>query len=122
MQDPARQHPPDDGSGIRTEALRRALAAHREALTAKVDLIEAERAAGQLNIAQVRDQLHAANAVYDRDCALAEIASVTGWETWVGVGGVLYARLRNSTPPKAVRAPSAAALREKIERARDGAR
>lgn len=112
--------PPDQPHA--SDALERALSACREALTAKVGLIEAERAAGHLSVAQVRDQLHAANAVYDRDCALAKVAAATGWETWTGVGGVLYARLPKSTPPKVVRAPSPQALREKIGHAMDGRR
>jgi hypothetical protein len=56
VNDPARQQPPGPGSGARSEALSRALAAHREALTAKIGLIEAERDAGQLTAVQVRDR------------------------------------------------------------------
>src|SRR5436190_7799789 len=84
MKDPARQHPPHHAGGASGEALKRALTAHREALTAKVGLIEAERAAGHLSIAQASEQAHAARAVYDRDCALAEISAETGWECWAG--------------------------------------
>jgi len=117
VNDPARQQPPDDGSGTRGEALERALSAHREALTAKVGFIEAERAAGHLTPVQASEQAHAARAAYDRNCALAEIeADFPGWETWCGVGGVLYARRPRSSPPKVVRAPSAQALREAIDR------
>jgi hypothetical protein len=48
-----------------------------------------------------------------------------GWEAWVGVGGLLYARLRRSHPPMVVRAPTAAELAAKIaayQSARDGGR
>jgi hypothetical protein len=116
MQDPARHQPPGDGTGTSTEALSRALARHREALTAKLGLIEAERAAGHLTPVQASEQAHAARAVYDRDVALAEIAADTGWETWAGVGGVLYARIPQTQPAAVVRAPSPQALREAIER------
>jgi len=120
MQDPARQHPRHRASGTREEALRRALATHRDALTARAAQIEAKREAGRITSAQQRDQLQAARAVYDRDCQLARIAADTGWECWVGVGGVLYARRPRSTPPKVVRAPSAGALREAIGAAVSG--
>ena len=53
-------------------------------------------------------------AVYDRDCSLARVAAETGWETWTGVGGVLYARRARTSPPKVVRAADAAGLREQI--------
>ena len=48
-----------------------------------------------------------------------------GWECWTGVGGMLYARLRRSTPPVVFRAPTADELAAKItqfEAARRGAR
>lgn len=104
------------------DALHRALAAHREALLAKVAEIDAKRDAGRITIAQHRDQVHAAHAAYDRDCALAEIEADTGWHCWVGVGGVLYARREKTSPPQVVRAPSPQALREAIEASNGGAR
>jgi hypothetical protein len=83
-------------------------------LAAKIALIEAEQAAGTLARGQAGQQAAAAQAVYDRDCALARITADTGWHAWVGVGGVLYARLERSTPPKVVRAVNAAGLRAAI--------
>lgn len=64
--------------------------------------------------AQAREAMRAAQAIYTRDCDLAEVAAVTGWETWVGVGGVLYARLPRSTPPRVVRAATADELAAKV--------
>jgi hypothetical protein len=120
MNDPAStQHQPH-ASQTGDEALSRALAARRAVLLAEVQQIDAKRAAGRITAATHHDQIHAAHAVYDRDCALAEVEAATGWQTWTGVGGVLYARRPNSSPPKVVRAPSAQALREAIERARSG--
>jgi hypothetical protein len=37
-----------------------------------------------------------------------------GWETWVGVGGLLYARLRKSSPPIVFRAATAEELAAQI--------
>ena len=109
-------------NGSREAALERALAAHRETYKTKVATIEADLASGQMTAAQARDAMRTARAIYTRDCDLAEIAAVTGWHTWVGVGGVLYARLPKSSPPRVVRAPSAQALREAIEASNGGAR
>jgi hypothetical protein len=97
------------------EALSRALAAAHDELAAKIALLEAEQAAGTLTSHQAAAQARAAQAVYDRDCALARITAETGWQTWTGVGGILYARLPKSSPPQVVRAPSARALRAAIE-------
>jgi hypothetical protein len=117
MQDPARQQPPDDDSGGRGEALARALAAAHDALATKIALLEAEQAAGTLAPGLAAQQAAAAQAVYERSCALARVAADhPGWETWAGPGGVLYARRLLSSPPWVVRAPSAQALREAIER------
>jgi hypothetical protein len=115
MQDPARHQPPDDGTG--TEALSRALAAHREALTAKVDLIEAERAAGHLTPVQASEQAQAARAVYDTAVALAAIErDFPRWETWVGtLPHLLYARLPMSSPPIVVRSATPQGLRAEVE-------
>jgi hypothetical protein len=98
------------------DALARALAAAHDALAAKLALLETEQAAGTLNAAQAAQQARAAQAVYERDCALARIAAETGWHTWTGVGGVLYARRERTSPPKVVRAADAAGLRAAIER------
>jgi hypothetical protein len=37
-----------------------------------------------------------------------------GWEAWVGVGGLLYARLRRSSPPVVFRAATAGELAAKV--------
>jgi hypothetical protein len=37
-----------------------------------------------------------------------------GWECWTGVGGILYARLRRSTPPVVLRAATAEELAAKV--------
>ena len=37
-----------------------------------------------------------------------------GWECWVGVGGILYARRRKSSPPVVFRAATAEELATKI--------
>src|SRR5260370_38556936 len=100
MQDPARQHPRHRASGTREEALRRALATHRDALTARAAQIEAKREAGRSTIAQQRDQLQAAHAVYDRACPLARTAADPGWACWAGAGRVPDARPPRSTPPR----------------------
>lgn len=107
----------NDATGYRTRetALARALAAAHDALAVKIALLEAEQATGTLTPEQAAGQARTAQAAYDRDCALARVAADTGWETWVGVGGVLYARRPNSSPPKVVRAPSAQALDEAIK-------
>ena len=105
---------PDAGE----DALARALAAAHDALAAKIALIEAEQAAGAMAPALAAPQATAAQAVYERDCGLARVAAETGWQTWVGVGGILYARRSKSSPPQVVRAPSAQALREAIEGSR----
>jgi hypothetical protein len=115
MNDLARQQPPGPGSGTREEVLWLALAGHREAYTRAVGTIEADLAAGQITTAQAQDAIRTARAAYTRDCDLAEIEADTGWHTWTGVGGVLYARREKSSPPWVVRAPSAQALREAIE-------
>jgi len=104
------------GTG-RGEALGRALAAAHDALAAKIALLEAEQAAGNLTPTQAAGQARSAQAAHDRDCALARVAAETGWQTWVGVGGVLYARRPKSSPPMVVRAASPEALAEAIETA-----
>ena len=37
-----------------------------------------------------------------------------GWECWVGVGGILYARRRKTSPPVVFRAATAEELAAKI--------
>jgi hypothetical protein len=107
-----------DATGTGREAtLGRALAAAHDALAAKIALLEAEQAAGNLTPAQAAGQARSAQVAYDRDCALARIAAGTGWKTWVGVGGVLYARRLRSSPPIVVRGVTPEALAEAIERA-----
>jgi hypothetical protein len=100
------------------DALAHALAAAHDALAAKIALLEVEQAAGTLSPGLAAQQAAAAQAVYDRDCALARIEADTGWQTWAGVGGILYARRPKASPPRVVRASSAQALREAIERTR----
>jgi hypothetical protein len=104
-------------NGTREEALARALAAAHDALAAKIALIEAEQAAGTLARDLAAQQAAAAQAVYDRDCALARVEADTGWHTWAGVGGILYARRERTSPPKVVRAGNSDALRAAIAEA-----
>jgi hypothetical protein len=40
-----------------------------------------------------------------------------GWEAWTGVGGILYARLRKTSPPIVVRAATAEELAAKVTEA-----
>jgi hypothetical protein len=102
-------------SSLRNEALARALAVAHDALAAKIALIETEQAAGALTPQQAAGQARAARAVYERDCGLARVEADTGWHTWTGVGGVLYARHERSSPPKVVRGADADALRAAIK-------
>jgi hypothetical protein len=104
----------------REEALARALAAAHDTLAAKIALIEAEQAAGSMSPELAAQQAAAAQAVYDRDCALARVAADTGWRTWTGVGGVLYARRERTSPPWTVRAASPLELRGEIARKETG--
>jgi hypothetical protein len=99
------------------DALARVLARAHDALAAKIALIETEQAAGTMAPELAAQQAAAAQAVYDRDCALARITADTGWKTWAGVGGVLYARRERSSPPKVVRGADADALRAAIAEA-----
>jgi hypothetical protein len=101
-------------SSLREEALARALAAAHDTLAAKIALLETEQAAGNLAPGQAVEQARAAQAVYERDCGLARVAAETGWHTWLGVGGVLYARRERTSPPKVVRAATAEELAAKI--------
>ncbi len=110
----------DATGSTREEALRRALAGAHDTLAAKIALLEAEQAAGSLTPEKAAGQARAAQAAYDRDCALARVAAETGWQTWIGVGGILYARRQKSSPPKVVRAATPKALVEAIERAEAG--
>jgi hypothetical protein len=48
--------------------------------------------------------------------ALARVSADTGWDTWEGICGLLYARLVRTSPPKVVRATTVDALREAIDR------
>jgi hypothetical protein len=102
-------------SSLREEALARALAAAHDTLAAKIALLETEQAAGNLDPGQAAEQARAAQAVYERDCGLARVAAETGWRTWVGVGGVLYARRERTSPPKVMRGADADALRAAIK-------
>jgi hypothetical protein len=51
-------------------------------------------------------------------CQPSPLASLYGrfpaWEAWVGVGGILYARRRKSSPPVVFRAATAEELAAKI--------
>jgi hypothetical protein len=102
-------------SSLREEALALALARCHDTLAATLALLGTEQTAGTLTAAQAAAQARAAQAVYERDCGLARITAETGWQTWTGVGGILYARLPKSSPPRIVHAPSTRALREAIE-------
>lgn len=111
---------PNDATGTpanREVALARALATAHDTLAAKIALLEAKQAADTMTVAQVAEQAQAAQVEYNRARALAEIQADTGWETWVGVGGALYARRPRTSPPKIVRAADAAGLRQQIEAA-----
>jgi len=66
-------------------------------------------------VRQAEGLARAAQAVYERDCALARVAADTGWHAWAGVGGILYARRERTSPPKVVRASDADGLRVAIE-------
>jgi hypothetical protein len=99
----------------REEALALALARCHDALAAKLALLETEQAAGTLTAAQAAEQARAAQAVYERDCGLARVTAETGWQTWTGVGGILYARLQRTSPPKVVRGANTDALRAAIK-------
>jgi hypothetical protein len=61
----------------------------------------------------------------DQSCQPSPLASLYGkfpaWEAWVGVGGIIYARRRKSSPPVVFRAATAEELAAKI-RAWDEAR
>ena len=108
----------NEATGIpasREAALARVLAIAHDTLAAKIALLEAEQAAGTMTSRQLAEQAAAAQAEYDRARALAEIQAATGWETWSGVGGILYARRPNPSPPRVVRAADAAGLRVQIE-------
>jgi hypothetical protein len=37
-----------------------------------------------------------------------------GWEAWVGVGGMLYARRRKTSPPVVFRSPDACGLARQV--------
>jgi hypothetical protein len=102
------------------QALRAALARHREVYQTKVETIERDVIAGHLSRALAADAMRTARISYERACDLAEIEAATGWHAWAGVGGILYASHPKSSPPIVVRAPSTEALREAIERSRDG--
>ena len=101
--------------GAREDALARALVAAHDTLAAKIALLETEQAAGNLAPGQAAEQARAAQVVYERDCGLARVAAETGWRTWVGVGGVLYARRERTSPPKVMRGADADALRAAIK-------
>ena len=45
-----------------------------------------------------------------------------GWEAWVGVGGILYARRRKTSPPVVLRAATAAELAAKVAQYQGGQR
>ena len=108
----------NEATGIpasREGALARVLAIAHDTLAAKIALLEVEQAAGTMTSRQLAEQAAAAQAEYDRARALAEIQAATGWETWSGVGGILYARRPNTSPPRVVRAADAAGLRVQIE-------
>ena len=108
----------DAATGIpasREAALARVLAIAHDTLAAKIALLEVEQAAGTMTSRQLAEQAAAAQAEYDRARALAELQAATGWEPWSGVGGILYARRPNTSPPRVVRAADAAGLRVQIE-------
>jgi hypothetical protein len=110
-------HPTDETSS--GETLARALAAAHDALAVKIALLEAEQAAGTLAPGLAGQQAAAAQAAYDRDCALARVeADFPRWQTWVGMAHLLYARIPMSSPPIVVRAATAAELRAAVQ-ARD---
>jgi hypothetical protein len=106
--------------GPREDALARALAAVHETYSAALAVIEADLAAGQITGPQAQAAARCASAAYERDCGLARIAAETGWETWTGVGGLLYARRVKSSPPKVVRAADTDALGVEIARKETG--
>jgi len=102
------------GETVAEQVLAARLSAIRGELELKLAALEAGRESGAMTAAQVAGAAREAQAVYDRDRGLAQLAAETGWQTWVGVGGVLYARRERSSPPWVVRAASAAELRQRI--------
>jgi hypothetical protein len=58
----------------------------------------------------------------DQDLALVQVdRDVPGWHAWLGVlGGILYARRVQTSPPKVVRSASIDGLRQAIEDAERG--
>jgi hypothetical protein len=113
----------DDATGrpsASEDALALALARAHDALAAKIALIEGAQAAGALSPQQAAGQAWAAQVVYERDCGLARVAAETGWHTWLGAGGVLYARRERSSPPKVVRAATVEALAANIHESQSG--
>ena len=108
----------DDATGRpahRTQALAQRLAEIHDTYDTKLRILEADRDAGSLPAHLVAEQMRLAAPVYDRDRALAELEADTGWQTWAGVGGLLYAKRPRSTPAKVVRAHNPEALREAVE-------
>jgi hypothetical protein len=102
------------------DVLAAVLAGHRETLVRKIAAIEADRQDGAISPDQAAWAARGARCVFDRDCELARITDETGWQTWPGVGGVVYAREPRRyppvpAPPGVVRAPSPGALREAIQ-------
>jgi len=58
-----------------------------------------------------------------QSCQPSPLAPLYGkfpaWEAWVGVGGILYARRRRSSPPVVFRASTAEELAAKIREYED---
>ncbi len=104
----------------REAALAERLAAIHDTWDTALRVLEADREAGSLPPHLVAEQMRLATAAYDRDRALAELTADTGWQTWVGVGGLLYAKQPSSSPAKVVRAATEQELRQAVGAAQDG--
>lgn len=85
----------------------------REAREAALARIDALAAGGDLDAADAEEAAARAHARFD---ALEAIeADYPPWQCWVGIiPGVVYARRPRSTPPRVVRAPTAAQLRDVV--------
>lgn len=103
-----------DAVSISDHVLAGRLARARDKLEATLAVLETELAAGTLAPELAGQQARVAQGAYDRESALARLAAETGWHTWTGVGGLLYARRPMSSPPRVTRAADVEGLRAGI--------
>ena len=91
-------------------------AAQQDRLTAQFtrecDTITAAQREGRITSAEAAGMTEAAHKRPDTAMALTQIGrDHPRWHCWVGVGGILYARIPMSSPPVVVRAPTVSELR-----------